>query len=162
LAAKNGQTRRFQPAGKSEKRGISMKSQMLIVASLCLAVGLAVAPLNAQTGGVQAKVPFNFEVLGKTFSAGAYTMIATLDQVRIEDATGTLVARVVSNQISGRSVGPNGQIIFHCYPDRCFLSELWSPTQENGRQLPTSRAEANLAKEERGTYFAVLGEKPRN
>jgi hypothetical protein len=139
-----------------------MKSQMLSIASLCLAVGLTDAPLNAQTGGVQAKVPFNFEVLGKTYPAGAYTMIATLDQVRIEDATGRLIARMESNQISGRSAGANGQIIFHCYRDRCFLSELWSPTQENGRQLPTSRAEANLAKQERGTSFAVLGEKPRD
>jgi hypothetical protein len=152
------------PTGRQvrKKEEFSMKSQMLIVAGLCLAVGLTVVPLNAQTGGVQAKVPFNFEVLGKTFPSGAYTMIATLDQVGIEDATGTLVARVVSNQISGRSVGPNGQIIFHCYRDRCFLAELWSPTQENGRQLLTSRPEANLAKEVPRTYFAVLGEKPRN
>jgi hypothetical protein len=103
-----------------------MKSQTLIVASLCMAIGLAVVSAHAQRGGIQAKVPFNFAVSGKTFPAGKYTMI-----------------------------------IFHCYNDRCFLSELWSPAQEKGRQLLTSRTEANLAKEERGKYFAVLGEKPR-
>jgi len=50
---------------------------------------------------------------------------------------------VLTNEISGRSVGKNSQIIFHCYVDRCFLSELWSPAKENGRQLLTSRTEAS-------------------
>jgi hypothetical protein len=137
-----------------------VKSQALIVASLCVAIGLAVVPAHAQRGGVQVKVPFNFVVSGKIFPAGEYTMVATSYQVRIEDAGGRVIAMVLANDISGRSAGENGQIIFHCYGDRCFLSELWSPTQENGPQLLTSRTEADLAKEERGKYFAVLGEKP--
>jgi hypothetical protein len=138
-----------------------MKSQMSIVASLCVAIALAVVPAYAQRGGVQAKVPFNFAVSGKTFPAGEYTMIAVSHQVTIEDAKGRPVAMVLANDISGRSGGANGRIVFHCYSDRCFLSELWAPTQENGRQLLTSRTEADLAKEERGKYFAVLGEKQR-
>ena len=58
-----------------------MKSQMSIVASLCVAIALAVVPAYAQRGGVQAKVPFNFAVSGKTFPAGQYTMIAVSHQV---------------------------------------------------------------------------------
>ena len=135
-----------------------MKSQTLIVASLCVAIGLAVGPAYAQRGGVQATIPFNFAVSGKTFPAGKYTMIAGSHQVRIEDAKGRPIAMVLANDISGRSAGANGQIIFHCYNDRCFLSELWSPARENGRQLLTSRTEADLAREEREKYFAVLGE----
>ena len=100
-----------------------MKNQTLIVASVCLAIGLAVVPAHAQRGGVQAKVPFNFAVSGKTFPAGEYTMIAASHQVRIEDGKGKLLAMVLANDISGRSAGTNGQIIFHCYSDRCFLSE---------------------------------------
>jgi len=142
-------------------RRISMKSPTLLVASLCVAFGLGVVPAHAQRGGVQAKVPFNFAVSGKVFPAGEYTMIAASHQVRIEDAHGKIVAMVLANNISGRSAGANGRITFHCYSDRCFLSELWSPTHENGSQLFTSRTEEDLAKEERGKYFAVLGEKPR-
>jgi hypothetical protein len=138
-----------------------MKSQTLIVASLYIAFGLAAVHADAQRSGVQAKVPFNFAVSGKTFPAGQYTMIAASHQVRIEDAKGRLIAMVLANNISGRSAGANGQIIFHCYRDHCFLSELWSRTQQNGRQLLTSRTEANWAKEERGKYFAVLGEIPK-
>ena len=138
-----------------------MRSQTLVFASLCVAFGLAVGPAYAQRGGIQAKIPFNFAVSGKTFPAGEYKMVAASQQVRIEDAKGRVIAMVLANDISGRSAGANGQIIFHCYRDRCFLSELWSPTQENGRQLLTSRTEADLAKEEREKYFAVVGEKPR-
>jgi hypothetical protein len=138
-----------------------MRSQTLIVASLCVAIGLAVVPAHAQLGGVQAKVPFNFAVTGKTFPAGEYMMIAASRQVRVEDANGRIIAMVLANNISDGSAGVNGRIIFHCYNDRCFLSELWSPNQESGRQLLTSRTEANRAKEERGKYLAVLGEKPR-
>jgi hypothetical protein len=147
FAADSTQLGGFWPASKLGKGRISMKSQTLIVASLSVAIGLAVGPAYAQRGGVQAKIPFNFAVSGKTFPAGEYT--------------GRLIAMVLANNISGRSARANGQIIFHCYRDRCFLSELWSPTQENGRQLLTSRTEADLAKEERGKYFAVVGEKPR-
>ena len=138
-----------------------MKTEGLVVASFCLLIGLSVVPAQAQRGGVQAKVPFNFAASGETFPAGEYMMIAASHQIRIEDARGKVVAIVLANEISGRSAGTNGRIIFHCYSDRCFLSELWSPAQENGRQLLTSRTEADLGKEERGKYFAILGKKPR-
>jgi hypothetical protein len=137
-----------------------MKSQTLFVASLYVAIGLAVVSAHSQRGGVQANIPFNFAVSGKTFPAGEYMMIAASHQVRVEDDNGRIIAVVLANDISDGSVGVNGRIIFHCYGDRCFLSELWSPNQENGRQLLTSRTEAELAKEERGKYLAVVGEKP--
>ncbi len=138
-----------------------MKKHILIVACLGVTFGLAVSA-SAQVGGIRAKVPFDFAVSGKTFPAGEYTMIAASDQIRIEDAKGKPIAMVLANQVSGRSTGANGQIIFRCYRDRCFLWELWSPAQQNGRELLTSRAEAELAKEESGKYFAVLGQKPGN
>lgn len=134
-----------------------MKSPTLIVASICFTISLAVGPAYAQRGGVRAKIPLNFSVSGKTFPAGEYTMTMASHQVRIGDAKGRLIAILLANDISGRSAGKNGRIILHCYNDRCFLSELWSPAQENGRQLPISRTEADLAREEREKYFAVLG-----
>jgi hypothetical protein len=138
-----------------------MKKQTLFVASLCLVVGLAAVPAHAQVFGARARVPFSFVVLGKTFPAGEYTLFAAPHMVKIEDANQTLIAVVLANEIPGRSAGATGQIIFHCYSDYCFLSELRSPIQGNSRQLLTSRSEAKLAKKEPGNYFGVLGEKPR-
>ena len=138
-----------------------MEKQMFFVASLCSAIALTLIPANAQAGGVQSHIPFKFSVSGRTLPAGEYTMIASSSQVRIQDAHGKMVAMVLANEVSGRSASENGQIIFHCYSDYCFLSEFWSPAELNGRQLLTSRTEANLAKEERAKYFALVGEKPQ-
>jgi len=138
-----------------------MKKQTLISASLCLVVGLATVSANAQAGCVNAKIPFNFTVSGKTFPAGDYTMIASSHQLKIKDAYGKTVAMALANDVSGRSAGQSYRIIFHCYRDRCFLAEVWFSPRENGRALPMSRTEANFAKEEKEKYFAVLGERPR-
>ena len=135
-----------------------MKKQILIVAGLCVVIGLAGTTVHAQV--VQAKVPFNFVVSGKTLPAGEYMMSTYSHELKIKDGKGTIVAFALVND-SGRSASGKGQIIFHCYRDRCFLAEVWSPTRENGRELMTSRAEAALAREEPGKYFAVLGTKPR-
>ncbi len=136
-----------------------MKKQML-VASLCLILGLSVAPAYAQADGLRVKVPFNFVAFGKTFLAGEYMMIARSHQVSIRDAQGRMIGTVLANEISRRSAGANPELVFHCYRERCFLAEVWSPTQENGKQLPVSRTEAGLAKEETRKDLAVLGEKP--
>jgi hypothetical protein len=142
-----------------------VRKQILIVAGLVLAGGVlalgpAAAPAAAQTIAVQAKVPFNFIVLGKTLPSGEYTLTSAPHELKIRDANQRLIAVVIANEVSGRLAGTTGQIIFHCYDDRCFLSELRSPTAGNGRQLLTSKMEALLAKEQHGKYFAVLGEEP--
>jgi hypothetical protein len=137
-----------------------MKSHTLIVASLCLVVGLAGVPAYSQNS-VRAKVPFNFVVSGKTFAAGDYTMTLNPHQVKIENDRGLIVATVLTNEISGHTVGQTGELIFHCYKDHCFLSQVWSAARENGRQFFAPRAETELAKAEQGKYFAILGEKPQ-
>ena len=136
-----------------------MKSQTLIAVSLYLVAGLTAVPAHAQNS-VRAKVPFNFVVSGRTFVAGDYTLTLNPHQVKIEDERGLIVAMVLTNEVSGHAVGQTGQLIFHCYKDRCFLSQVWSAARENGRQFFTPRAETELAKQEPGKYFAVLGEKP--
>ena len=136
-----------------------MKKQTLI--SLCLALGLAVVPASAQSGGIQANVPFKFAVSGTILPAGEYTMTSNAHLVKIQDALGRPVALVLADYTSGGSAGESGRIIFHCYRDLCLLSEIWSPIKGDGRKLDTSRTEAELAKKETGKYFAVLGERPR-
>lgn len=138
-----------------------MKKQTLIFATLCLLVGLAVVPAYAQAFVERVTVPFSFVVLGRTFPAGEYMLIAAPHMVKIEDSDGTPIATALANEIWDRFAGVTGQLVFRCYSDRCFLSELRSPVEGNSRQLITSRAEAELAKKDQGKYLAVLGKKPR-
>ena len=136
-----------------------MKNQTLQLASLCLLLTFAATLAHAQSR-ITVKVPFNFVISDKTFPAGQYSVSASRDRLTVQDATGKPVFIGMTNAVSGRRVGETGQVVFHCYDDRCFLSELWTPTQENGSRLLPSRYEAELARHGKGTEFALL-EQPK-
>jgi len=139
-----------------------MKKQTLIgLCGLYLALGLAVIPASAQSGGVRARIPFNFVVNGRILPAGEYTMSANAHLVKIQGADHRVMALVLADYASGHSAGNSGEIIFHCYGDFCLLSEIWSPVKSDGRKLDISRTEAELKTQETRKYFAVLGEGPR-
>ena len=138
-----------------------MKKQILVVAGALLGIGFWTGSAEAQTGGVRATVPFHFIVGGKTFAAGDYTMVAGRQRVSVVSAAdGRTVAIALANDVFGHLAGTTGRIIFRCYDTRCFLAELWSPTEQNGRQLLISPVESESSREHRGTYFAILGTKP--
>ena len=135
-----------------------MKKHTLQLAALCLLTS-AVTLAQAQSK-ITVKVPFNFVISDRTFLAGQYSVSSSRDRLTVQDATGKPVFIGVANAVSGRRVGETGQLVFHCYDDRCFLSEFWTPTRENGSQLLPGRYEAELAKHGKGTEFALL-DQPR-
>jgi hypothetical protein len=134
-----------------------MKNQTLLLATLCLSLGLAAVPAHAQTGGVKVKVPFNFVVANRTLPEGEYLIASAKDKVFVQNSHGETVAMVLSNAVSGRAVGRTGQVVFQCYDQHCFLSELWSPTRDAGRQLLKCQWEKEVAKRETAKYFALIG-----
>jgi hypothetical protein len=135
-----------------------MKKIVLTAACLALAFGLAISA-SAQAGPVEARIPFSFTVFGKTLSAGDYWISAAPHMITIRDAGHRIVAMASANEILGKA-GGKGYMQFHCYQERCFLAEIWFGAYGNGRQLFTSKAEANLAREQKGTYFTLLWGKP--
>ena len=137
-----------------------MKKQTFQVVSLCL---LAMFPLNlAQAQSrITVQVPFNFLISDRTFPAGQYSISSSRNQLTVQDSTGKSVFIGIANPVSGRRVGETGQVVFHCYENRCFLSEFWTPTRDNGNQLLPSRYEAELAKHRKGMEFALLEQPQR-
>jgi len=136
-----------------------MKKRTLQLASLGL-LTFAVTLAQAQSR-ITVKVPFNFVISNKTFPAGQYSVSASRDYLTVQDSTGKPIYIGMTNAVSGRRVGETGQLVFHCYDDRCFLSEFWTPTRETGSQLLPSRYEAELARHRKGTDFALL-DQPKN
>lgn len=135
-----------------------MNKQIVITVSVWLLVGLGAIPANSQVG-VQAKVPFDFRVMGKAFPSGEYRMIIGPHELKIEDRYAKPLAVFLANDTLGLSAGEIGRIVFRCYGDRCFLAELWAPAHEHGLAFPRGRGEFELAREHTGTYFALLGER---
>jgi hypothetical protein len=138
-----------------------MNKKTTLLASLGLLVGLAVAPAYGQVWGVKVKVPFKFVVASKTLPEGEYLLSSVRDEVFVQDSQGKRVAMVSTNAVSGRTVGSTGEVVFQCYTALCFLSQVWTPGQEFGRELLRSRVETEIAKQETGKYFALLGTEPR-
>jgi len=133
-----------------------MKKHALQTASLWLLVTLALTSAYGQS--ITVKVPFEFLVSDKVFPGGRYSVSSTRDHLTVHDSTGKAVFTAIANSVSGRHTGATGQIVFHCYGDRCFLSELWTPTRDNGSQLLPSRYEKEFARLGKGTEFALLEE----
>jgi hypothetical protein len=131
-----------------------MTKQTLQLTSLCL-IAFAATLAQAQSR-ITVKVPFDFLISDRTFPAGQYSVSSSRDRLTVQNAAGKPVFIGIANQVSGRRVGETGQVVFHCYDDRCFLSEFWTPTRENGNQLLPSRYEGELAKQRKGTEFALL------
>ncbi len=134
-----------------------MNIKTTLLASLALFVGFAVAPAYGQVWGVKVKVPFKFQVANKTLPEGDYLLSSVRDEVFVQDSQGKRVAMVSTNAVSGRTVGNTGEVVFECYTDLCFLSQVWTPGQDTGRELLRSRVETEIAKRETGKYFALLG-----
>ena len=134
-----------------------MKKQGLQIVSLCLFATLALSSAPAQSR-ITVKVPFAFNVSDQSFPAGQYSLFSWRDHLTLQNSTGAAVFFGIVNSVSGRHVSERGEVIFHCYEERCFLSELWVPTRENGSQLLLSKTEKEWAKNRKlkANDFALL------
>ncbi len=126
-----------------------MKKQILsIVAMLSLLTALAVAGYASTTGTIEVNIPFDFMVGEKKLLAGSYTVDRTPQQ-------GVLLIRSFERRVSVFAVTYGGQnsrepsrakLVFHRYGDQYFLAQVWGEGSTVAMQLPTLRAERELAK----------------
>jgi hypothetical protein len=132
-----------------------MKIQTLRLASLCLTAAFAVPLAHAQSP-TTFEVPFNFQISDRAFPAGQYSVSSHSGLLTVRDSNGKSIFIGIVNPVSGRRAGPTGQVVFHCYADRCFLSEYWTAARENGSQLLPSHFETEFRKHREATEFALV------
>ena len=118
----------------------------LTVLSACAA--LAASCIWAEPSHrVMVKVPFDFIVCNHALPAGDYEV--TLDQNRsvalvrgeAKDAT----TFVLTHPTEARKATEQTKLVFTRYGDRYFLSQIWPLGTAEGRMLPKSRMETELA-----------------
>ena len=124
-----------------------MKKQLLTVATV-LSLLLVAASAFAQTGTVRANIPFKFVVSKQTLPAGEYTL-SKMGQAgavtAIQKDGGKDVMLVVPNHLESRKAADKTKLVFRCYGDRYFLSEIWIEGSQIGRTLPKSAHESEVA-----------------
>ena len=111
--------------------------------SLCAAVASANAQLS---NPIRVKVPFDFNVGGKTLPAGEYTFsrLSGLSDTRvISVSSAETSAHVFQSTFAARVATPKDKstLVFHKYGDQHFLEQIWTGGEQEGTQLPESRGE---------------------
>jgi hypothetical protein len=135
----------------------SVKTQILAVAALVL-TALAPVPSHAQQL-TQAKISFTFQAGTTTMPAGEYQVrrafleSVTTELIRRTDSSASTFA--LANVVDSRDKKANPRLIFHCYNNECFLSEIWVGSGQ-GLKLLESRREQELSHAAAENELAVV------
>jgi hypothetical protein len=135
-----------------------MKKQILAVAAALVFTALAPAQSHAQQV-TQAKVPFAFQAGNTMMPAGEYQIQRALpstkavQQIRRTDASASTF--VLTNVVESRDKNTDPKLIFHCYSNECFLSEIWVGSGQ-GLKLEQSRREKEVSRAKADNELAVV------
>jgi hypothetical protein len=138
------------------KRRNPMKKQILTVAAALVFTALVPAQSRAQQV-TQAKIPFAFQVENTKMPAGEYQIRRALPsskavlQIRRTDSAAAMF--VLTNSADTRS--NDAELIFHCYGNECFLSEIRTGRGQ-ALKLGLSRGEKEVSHANGENELAVL------
>ena len=125
-----------------------MKNVLGCLSMAALAVVLA-APVSAQTITLQASVPFDFVVAGRTMPAGDY-MVSTSGDIGLLQVRSLVKggehALAATNAADGPSDPSRAFLAFNRYGGDYFLAKIWDGSGAKGRSIPMSSAEREKAK----------------
>ena len=143
------------PRPEKPKQELNMSKQILkTLTMLTLVVGFALAADVESAKGqstirVDADVPFDFIVAGKTLSSGKYRVDALTsggECLRITSRDGKTSAIRLSNPIAENGERRTARLVFRRYGQKYFLAEVWSGG-DYGRKLKECKMERVLRQE---------------
>jgi len=113
-------------------------------------IGLAaVAILHGQATSFKARIPFAFVAAGQLLDAGEYSfesdVVPGLLVLKAEHGRETVVVKGLP--ISPSASTERSKLVFNRYGDQYFLTEVWPPGSESGRQVPPCNQERDLARQ---------------
>ena len=117
-----------------------------VLTALTLVAWLMVPATHAQSIMLKADIPFDFLVGDKRLPSGQYhvkSLNPVLTEIQSKDARSTAIALTTGMQAA--KISDVGKLVFNRYGDQYFLSKIWVPSSDTGRQLPKSRFEREVA-----------------
>jgi len=108
-------------------------------------------------------IPFNFIVGGKTLPAGEYTVEPNRKDSHnvwlVQSRDGHASAFFTTMPVRASETQEKTKFVFHKYGDQYFLSQIWTPGGNSGRELLMPRLEREVAKNaiERQTIVLASG-----
>lgn len=113
-------------------------------------------------------IPFSFVVGGETLPAGEYTVGPNRRDYEkvwlVQSRDGHAGALFATMSVRASETQEKGKLIFHKYGDQYFLSQIWTPGNQSGRELLMPRLKRELAKSgiDRQTIVLAIGSAGRN
>jgi hypothetical protein len=105
-------------------------------------------------------IPFSFIVGQKTLPAGEYTVEPNrrdFDKVwLVQSRDGRTSALFTTMPVRARETQEKTKFVFHKYGDQYFLSQVWTPGGNTGRELLMPRLEREVAKNTAGRRTVVV------
>ena len=130
---------------------------------------LTAVAVSAQSERIRViNIPFSFIVGQKTLPAGEYTLEPNRkdsDNVwLVQSKEGHASALFTTNTVRASETQAEARLVFHRYGGQYFLSQIWTPGGNTGRELLMPRLESQLAKSsiERQTTILASGPASRN
>jgi hypothetical protein len=128
-------------------------------ALLGLGLLFAVSGVQAQENGVKADIPFDFTVGNQVLPAGEYLVTAqgSANQailIRSTDSKSAAMKTTFSCASANPSKGT--KLVFHTLGGRYFLWQVWAQDYSQGRELPKSSAEVEMAKNHQAAGVFIL------
>lgn len=144
---------------------VTLRAATMLAVILMLAFASALASVNAQNNrNVIANIPFEFSVRDKMLPAGEYIVqritTSTEERLLIRSSDSSVNVIVMTRPVQSNKRQEQAKLVFHRYGNQYFLSQIWKPGEETGRELPKSKSERNagseLAKTESKAETVVL------
>jgi hypothetical protein len=136
-----------------------MKTKLyLLTAALVLSV-VATGTSYAQQYPLSVEIPFAFQAGDHTLPAGRYLVESAVNGTqaiqRLRQVDGNAVMTVMTIPVEARNGHAEPALVFNCYGETKFLSQIWTGNNE-GKQLPKSNREKHAAIGEGGREIALL------
>ena len=122
-----------------------------VLIALTLFAVLMVPATQAQSIILQAEIPFDFAVGNNWLPAGEYQVTKPNSHgvilIQSQDARSSAHAMTIGGQ-AGKT-GHVGKLVFNRYGEQYFLSKIWAPGSDTGRELSKCRLEREVAAQSR-------------
>lgn len=121
-----------------------------------LFAGMARAQYTPQV--IKVKVPFSFEVNGKSFSAGSYSLVrAEPNVLRLRDENGRALVNILAGSVVAAEAPASAKLEFKAQGGRHVLTRIWQENNPYGYELYSSERSQLLAKKRNAQQATVEG-----
>jgi hypothetical protein len=124
-----------------------------------LTVLLMATTAQAQQTHVKANVPFDFVVGDRAYPAGEYSLKSIVDDgsvIQIANAQEVTSADVMSHSCSNKTYADKTKLVFRRVGDNYFLYQIWTAGRLYGRELPKSKIELRLARNQEKSELVIV------